>query len=305
MKILRVVLPFILSIPIFALGAFTAISPGDLLSENEPFENPKVCMKAAQLNHIYLVVDKDTYESIKESALINSLGFAYEQKNSVDNQGSWEGFYMRGKDTYVEFFYPQERYPIVGIAGIGMGVDCKGDLEEIAERLKKDHLKTTKGCFSRDGKPWFTYVTVDNGYFFEKNSYWIMEYASEYFSENPKDVSRAHYNEEKYDPLKPFLNIEGFCLALKPKGLKILSSYLKSSGVKAQNHKYATSENVEIELSEEDHVHKGIYQINFSLNQYFQDGTYQIGNSTLILKGKKGSWYFFAKRDMDRCVQNP
>lgn len=254
-------------------------------------------MKAVQLNHIYLVVDKETYESIKGSELINSLGFTYEQKNSADNQVSWEGFYIRGKDTYVEFFYPQERYPRIGIAGIGMGVDCKGDLDAISERLKKDHSKTIKGCFSRNGKPWFEYVAVDDSYFFERNSYWIMEYASEHFSVNPNDVSRAHYNEEKYDPIKPFLNVEGVSVALKPEGLEILSSYLKSSGLKAQNHRYSTSENVEIELSEEDEVHKGIYQISFSLNQYFQDGTYRIGNSTLILQGKKGIWTFFTKSD--------
>jgi hypothetical protein len=276
------------------------ISSVDTLSWNESFENPKVLMETVQLNHIYLVVDKETYESIKRSELIKSLVCAYEQKNSADNQVAWEGLYIRGKDTYVEFFYPQERYPKIGISGIGMGIDSKGGLDAILERMKEDHPKMTKGWFRHNGKPWFEYIAVNDSYFFESNSYWIMEYASEHFSVNPNNVSRAHYNEKKYDPIKPFLNIEGFSIALKPEGLEILSSYLKSSGLNAHDHIYSTSENVGIELSEEDETHKGIYQINFSLNQYFQDGSHRIGNSILILEGKKGIWTFFANGDEQR-----
>lgn len=249
-------------------------------------------MKDIQLNHIYLVVDKETYESIKGSDLIKSLAFTYEQKNSADNQTSWEGFYIRGKNTYIELFYPQERYPRIGISGIGMGVDTKGALDIIAEKLKKDHPDTKKGSFIRNGKPWFEYVAVNDSYFSDRHSYWIMEYASEYFSLNSSDVSRAHYNEEKYDSGKSFLNVEAFSIALKPEGIRILSSYLKSSGLKVQDHTYSTSENVNIQLSEEDERRKGIYQIHFSLNGSFQDGIYRIGNSILELQEKKGSWTF-------------
>lgn len=259
--------------------------------------SPKVLMQTVQLNHIYLVVDRETYESIKSSDLIASLAFTYEQKNSADNEGWWEGFYLRGKNTYIEFFYPQERYPKLYTFGIGMGVDRQGALDEVSERLKKDHPATQKGHFSRNGNPWFEYVAVNDSYFFERNSYWIMEYASAYFSENSKDVSRAHYNEGKYDPEKPFLNVEGLSIALPSEPREVLSSYLISSGLSGHENVYSTSEHVKIELSEESERHQGIYQIHFSLNRWFPEGSYQIGNSLLILQGKKGIWTFCAKND--------
>jgi hypothetical protein len=295
MKNLFSILTFGLAVPIFG-QSFADEKLSSDLSYNEQLLESTVLMKAIQLNHIYLVVDTETYESIKQSDLINSLAFAYEQKNSADNQTSWEGFYIRGKNTYIEFFYPQERYPRIGISGIGMGVDTKGDLDVISEKLKKDHPNTKNGYFSRNEKPWFEYVAVNDSYFFERNSYWVMEYASECFSVNSKDISRAHYNEEKYDSKKSLLNIEGFSIALKPEGVSILSSYLKSSGLDVHDHSYSTSENVKIQLSEEGECYKGIYQIEFSLNRPFEDGSYRIGNSTLVLQGKKGTWTFFCKK---------
>lgn len=254
-------------------------------------------MGTVQLNHIYTVVDKETYENIKQSDLINSLAFAYEQKNFADNQIPWEGFYIRGKNTYLEFFYPQERYPRIGISGIGMGIDTKGGLDAVLQELRKDHPNAKKGYFSRHGKPWFAYVAVNDSFFFEQHSYWIMEYASEHFSENSDDVSRAHYNEDKYDPKKFLSDIESFSIGLKTEGKCILSSYLKGSGLDVDDFNYTTLENVVIRLSEETASHKGIFEIEFSLIRPFEDGSFRIGNSALTLQGKKGTWTFFGNVD--------
>jgi hypothetical protein len=250
-------------------------------------------MEPIQLNHIYLVVDRETYESIKTSDLMNSFAVTYEQKNTADNQMGWEGFYIRGKHTYIEFFYPQERYPKIGISGIGMGVDIPGALEEVTQRLKKDHPDAKKGSFSRNGKPWFEYVAINDSYFFERNSFWIMEYAPEHFQEHIEDVSRAHYNGEKYDPQKLLLDIQGFAIALEPKGSAILESYLTSSGLNKHSRTYSTSENVKITVSDTNEQNRGIYQILFSLNQYFpQKIVYQLGNSRLTFEGNQATWDF-------------
>jgi len=292
MKTLIAILAFSVALSTFVEGNSDKISSVDH-SWNK--YHSQISMKTVQLNHIYLVVDKDTYESINRSDLINSLACTYEQKNSADNQIGWEGFYIRGKNTYVEIFYPQERYPKIGITGIAMGVDTKGALEQISEKLKKDHPNTKKGAFCRNGKPWFGYVAVNDSYFYERNSFWIMEYASEDFAENSEDVSRAHYNAKRYDPTKLLLDIDSVAIAFQPEGRAILSSYLKSLELEMHDHTYLTSENVEIALTEEDERRKGIYQISFSLNQHAQKGSYQIGNSLLVLQGKKAIWTFYTK----------
>lgn len=253
-------------------------------------------MQDIQLNHVYLVVDQETYQAIKSSDFIRSLALTYEQKNSAAHQMGWAGFYVRGKTTYVEFFYPQERYPFTGIAGIGMGVDSKGGLDHLLEKLHKRLPQLKKGGFSRNGKPWFEYLAVNDSYFDEKNSFWVMEYASEYFSENREDISRAHYNAEKYDPNKPFLDIEGFSVALKPQALATLSSYLKGFGLDVRQNSYVTSEDVQIHLLEEDELRKGICQIDFSLKETFvSKHSCRLGNSLLTIEGNKGSWVFLKK----------
>ncbi len=252
--------------------------------------NMRQSMYGVELNHIYLVVDRETYEAIKSSDLIRSLAFTCEQKSTADNQIGWEGFYMRGKNTYIEFFYPQERYPSVGISGIGMGVDRKG----ILDKMQEDLPHFTKGCFSRNGKPWFNYIAVGDSYFYKRNSFWIMEYAPEYFAEDPEDVSRAHYNFEKYDQDKPFLDIEKVSIALKNEGLEVLSGYLGDLGLLKKERSYVTSENIEVQLLEENEQQEGICQIHFSLSKDFEkSGSYRLGNSILTLRENRGSWSFY------------
>ncbi len=249
-------------------------------------------MQDVQLNHIYLVVDRKTYESIKNSDFIHSLVCTYEQKNSADGEVEWEGFYMRGKKTFIELFCPQERYPAIGIAGIGLGVDVRGALDLLLEKVP--HFK--KGTFSREGKPWFSFLTVEDIYFYEHNACWVMEYAPEYFPEEPADVSRVRYNADRYDPNKPFLDIDGFSIALKPEGLELLSSCLNNFGLKAADGSYETSEKIEIRLSEESCEQKGIYQIDFSLRDACLDGySGRLGNSLLTIRGDRASWIFFGQ----------
>jgi hypothetical protein len=245
-----------------------------------------------ELNHIYFVVDRETYDAIRKSEFVQSLVSTYEQKNSADNQAGWEGFYLRGKNTYVEIFYPQERYPYTGISGIGMGVDEPGGIDRIAYELKDSWQGLQKGQFARNGKPWFDYLAVKDSYFAGKNSFWIMEYASSYFSENSQDVSRAHYNERKYDPTKPLVNIVEFSIALPKEGLETLSSYFRNCGLQAEEQSYMTSEKITIHLTEENESRKGIYEIHFSLDRDFEEVSSQIGNSVLQLSGKVGVWTF-------------
>lgn len=247
-----------------------------------------------QLNHLYLVVDLETYKSIKDSPFIHAFAHAYEQKNKADNQKGWEGFYIRGKNTYLEIFYPQARYPNVGISGIGLGVDQKEYLEIAYNVFKKEHPQAQKGCFSRERKPWFDYVTIHDGFYYEKHSFWIMAYASECFSENQEDVSREHYNKEKYDSSKPFLDITGFSIALKPEGCRLLRSYLDIIFPKEKN-RYVTSEGIKIHVREEDEIHQGIYEITVSLQsslEMLHDLELGASKMTIDQRKKKAVWTF-------------
>lgn len=256
--------------------------------------NPIQQKNMVQLNHLYLVVDEGTYQAIKEAGFIHSLAYTYEQKNKADGEEGWEGFYIRGKNTYIEFFYPQDRYPRVGISGIGLGVDREKDLETAYDMFKADHPAAQKGHFSRKGKAWFDYVTIKDGYYYDKHSFWIMAYAADCFSENKEDVSRSHYNKDMYNSDKPFLNITGFSIALEPKGLVLLESYLKSVGFSKNDQGYVTGEGVHIYLREEDETHQGIYEITFTLHPLPNPVMkLDLGSSQLKIDHDKATWSFF------------
>ena len=246
------------------------------------------------LNHLYVVVDLPTYQAIRDSDLVRSLACTYEQKNQAEGQLDWEGFYIRGKNTYIEFFYPQARYPKSTISGIALGTDTLGQLEDIFQLFKSKYQNAMRGNFSRNGRSWFDYVTVGDSFFQEKHSFWIMEYSKDDFNENPQDISPRHYNAERFDPSKSFLDVTEVSIALNPIGLERLSSYLQTSGLPQLDKRlYQTESGIKISLLEETSERKGIYQLRFSVSKGISPSSNSaLGSSSLIITDKQATWDF-------------
>lgn len=250
-------------------------------------------MPSIELNHIYTVVNRPTYDAIKNSEFIKEFAHTYEQRNSADGQIGWEGFYIRGKHTFIELFYPQERYKNIGISGIGLGFDHKGSLKECFKSFQKKFSNAQYESFTRNGEAWFNYIAVNGSYYGEGHSLWIMEYSPDSFKENKENISRQHYNATAYEPTKSLQDITGFSIALKPEDQKTLTSYLKQSGMTAvKPNVFINNAGIRIEISNESATEKGIYKINLLLNKTSAIHFIQLGNSQLKIEGKHATWQF-------------
>lgn len=251
-------------------------------------------MPHIELNHIWSVVNRSTYEFIKNSPFIKELAYCYEQTNAADGQIGWEGFYIRGKHTFIELFYPQERYKAVGLSGVGLGFDQHGNLKNCFKSFKEKFPKAEYQSFKRNGAAWFDYVAVNGSYYGNGHSLWIMEYSPEYFSENQNDVSREHYNKAAYDPEKLLQDITGLSIALSSQDQEILSSYLIQSGFKKSLGKiFTNSSGINIQILDESSSQKGICQIKLILNRsQSTKQIIQLGDSILEIEGDKATWNF-------------
>jgi hypothetical protein len=251
-------------------------------------------MHPIELNHIWTVVNNPTYEAIKNSPFIKELAYGYEQANTADAQIGWEGFYIRGKHTFIELFYPQERYKNEGLSGIGLGFDQLGSLKDFFKSFQKKFPTALYESFTRKGAPWFDYVAVNGSYYGEGHSLWIMEYAPDYFQENKQDVSREHYNRASFDPAKLLQDITGFSIALNPADQETLASYLTQCGMSKETpHVFKNASGVRIEITDESTSQKGIYKIDLLLNKALPVlESMQLGNSQIEIEGNRAFWHF-------------
>lgn len=254
----------------------------------------KEAMPKIELNHIWTVIDRTTYDAIKEASFMKSFAQCYEQTNTADGQTGWEGFYIRGKNTFIELFYPQERYKKVGLSGIGLGFDQLGSLRQCLNTFQKTYPKAEYQSFTRKGEPWFDYVSVNGSYYGDGHSLWIMEYSPNYFQENKHDISRQHYNKAAYDPIKHFQDITGFSVALNQADQKTLSDYLTLSGMtRVTPNIFRNAANIEIKIVDESPTQKGICQLNLALNNPFSSSEpLHLGNSVIEFEGTQATWHF-------------
>jgi hypothetical protein len=96
-----------------------------------------------KFNHLYIVLDQATFESIRQSEFVTHQLAASDQGfpkfEPVDDQ--CQAIYLRGQDTYLELFGPQNKFnEPVGKIGLGWSVESVGELEQVAERLRHGML---------------------------------------------------------------------------------------------------------------------------------------------------------------------
>lgn len=120
---------------------------------------------ATFLNHVYFVVDEETYAALAGSELVRE-GFAVsEERTTVRADLSYTGLYLYGEHTYFEFLPPTPRAGLAaGASGLALGVEREGGLARLAERLRERGVPSSGGPRSRelDGEdvPWFEILGV-------------------------------------------------------------------------------------------------------------------------------------------------
>ena len=171
------------------------------------------------LNHFYAVVDDTTAAAIKTSAFLRE--FANVSVNTVTANGgeTWTGRYVRGRQTYAEFFASSDlsapEPTMVGAVGIAVSGDAPGVFAAVEKRLREMAVPAattvrTRRFGDRDIN-WFRLVEMSWPHENPADralSIYTMEYIAAYFdepearkepAESPDDaISRERYLDDLY-----------------------------------------------------------------------------------------------------------
>ncbi len=86
------------------------------------------------LNHVYFVLDSNTYMHVFDSAFLQQVGDTAEKKVTTSTE-SWSGKYFSGRNSYFELFPPKGfEGAVVGDLGFGFMTFKQGDIEQVKKK---------------------------------------------------------------------------------------------------------------------------------------------------------------------------
>jgi len=164
------------------------------------------------LNHIYTILDENTYEEIKKSEFLKNTFCQCQEhtcagvdENDSGTNLSWTGLYLIGEHTFIELFGQKDQSKLqavqVGNIGLKFSVDREEDLEKILETFKQKFAANVfDGLYKRtadnEAVPFFYYVCEAN--MFPQIDLTIMAYHHDCLKKT--GITQEDYN-KKYEKL--------------------------------------------------------------------------------------------------------
>lgn len=291
----RAVMPFVLC----GCAAVAALSP------------------AASLNHFYAIVDDTTAAAIKTSPFLRE--FANVVVNTVTANGgeTWTGRYLRGRQTYAEFFASSDvsapEPTMVGAVGIAVSGDTPGVFAAVEERLRQmpapaaTTMRTRR--FGDREVNWFRLVEMawprenpaDRAL-----SIYAMEYVPAYFdepeahkepAESPEDaMSRERYIDDLYRE-HAMRDITGLEAAVTRDDFTRMEPMLRAAGFdlsRSDGGVQARGPDVTLSFRFVRRESIGLRRVDFVLNAPVEKARSEvIGHSTLTVgPGTRARWTF-------------
>jgi len=148
---------------------------------------PEPAMPKVDLNHVYRVLDKDTFSAVDHSDYLRAEFAQFERRTTKSGDDSWTGLYFYGESTYFEFLAadPARQRP-VGQSGLAFGVEEPGAsaaVRRALEALGVGRVRSIERPREAAGKtvPWFrmTGFEPDDPILVS----WVMEYSPKFLKE--------------------------------------------------------------------------------------------------------------------------
>ena len=265
------------------------------------------------LNHLFVVLDPETYADMAKSEFVRNEFAPLEQRSTVRTDQSYRGTYLYGANTYIEFFQSTEMaaqgYKLHD-SGIAFGLEEPGAIVDVETRMSSKipgHKTTVTRRYGDDQLPWF-YMLQAKDFPFRT---WVMEYHPSFLAQwNPSTKASANegiargvvldryksvVGEGPKDPC--FRDITGITLAADKDLSAKLTQLYQLWGMKLRSKGGAISlesSDLVIHLVPETPTARGIQQIDFRLNRPLKDPSPQrFGEkSILTIRGKFGTWTF-------------
>ena len=210
---------------------------------------PETNMPPIYLNHVYRVLDTETFRAADASEYLRTEFAPFERRTTKSGDDSWTGLYFYGESTYFEFLAadPKRDRP-VGQSGVAFGIEQDGGSRAVRtalEALGLGSVKTIERTRETAGKmvPWFQMTGGDPTDAVLVT--WVMEYSPNFLKQwHPElrpglsGISRQAVL-ERYQakaaltvpPKDPLLkNVTGLRIALDPKRAESFGRELAALG---------------------------------------------------------------------------
>jgi hypothetical protein len=258
------------------------------------------------MGHFYVALDEASFDALRKSPEVAALAHVVES-HTVAGKDEWTGFYVQGRQTYMEFFGAQNlpEGVHIGDTGLGLTVERAGGVSAIAARLrtvydKRVGITTTPRTTPTGTIPWFTSTQIKSDAA-ESMETWFMETDPAYLTtvhpgakiENPfsRELSLSWY----FLPDHELDNITGITAALKPAEIDQLATELKLIGwpVRVKNKGFvADGPDLKLIVLPAG-ARAGIQQVDLHLRRSVAKQSIALGNINLLLDGDTGHLVFW------------
>jgi hypothetical protein len=258
------------------------------------------------LSHFYVAVDRSTYDALQRSPEIAALA-GIEERHTVAGSRNWSGFYVYGRQTYIEFFAadplpdgsPKED------CGLGLIVEKAGGVDAVATRLRTlfgDTVEIDKQVrtISTGDIPWYIAAAVDTGAP-EAMATWVMEVDPSYLAAiHPGSLIRHPLGREQYLswnflPDRLLDAVVGIRAALNSVEMTRLANELELIGWSVHREGggfRAKGSDAKLEVLRAG-SRVGIQQVDLRLRRSVPKRTIELGSTKLLLDGKTGQLIFW------------
>jgi hypothetical protein len=269
---------------------------------------PESKMPSVFLNHVYRVLDAETFRAADASEYLRTQFAPFERRTTKSGDDTWTGLYYYGESTYFEFLQadPRRDRP-VGQSGVAFGVEETGSSAAVREALdaaKLGDAKSVERTRETAGKmvPWFRmtgYEPIDPVLVF-----WVMEYSPSFLKRWHPELrpglsgiarkpvleryqAKAALTVPPKDPL--FRNVTGFRLALDSARVESFGKALAALGYRKEaNEGQSVSwlgPDVRIDVVAAAGEERGIVAIDMALTRKPEEGKLlELGRARLEIR---------------------
>jgi hypothetical protein len=264
-------------------------------------------MPAIFLNHIAVVIDQASYDALRSSPQVAILAEVHE-RHVVSGNRNWSGFYMDGRQTYIEFFgtaAPPDGMHL-GDSQFNLSVEEPGGVLAIAARLRttfKERVEVVAVPRSLSDRvvPWFTGTGI-KGPGLEAMDIGFMEFDPGYLvalhpgSPVEHPLMRQQYMSWDFRPERPLDDLVGITAALNPSDMAQLATELELVGWAVQRGGrglVALGPDVKLTVVPAG-TRSGIQQAELRLRHSVPKQDIALGSASLLLEGNTGRFVFWA-----------
>ena len=258
------------------------------------------------MGHFYVALDQASFDALRKSAEVAALAHGV-ARHTVAGKDEWTGFYVQGRQTYMEFFGEQNlpEGMHLGDTGLGLTVEQGGGVAALAACLrtvfgKRVEITTTPRTTPTGTIPWFKSTLIKSDVP-ESMETWVMETDPAYLAtvhpgakiENPfsRELSLSWY----FLPDHQLDNVTGITAALKPAEIAQLATELKLIGwsVRTEGEGFAANGPDLKLMVVPAGARTGIQQVDFTLRKSMPHQEAQLGRVNLVLEGRTGRLVFW------------